>query len=374
MANMGITRIANITGLPHRHPRRLWCAVPILARWRSPRAKAWTWTPPAPRALMESVECVPRGADPLAAEAGQLRGPALHAHASSTWTRCRKCAAAVSIATWPCCGSRAATCCRTRRGGCHMRSSTPTTRIRRWKGTGCFLLELQRAGFRQSPAGGDQPRDLRGGGARRQRAVGSGRPRGRGARRIDLETVDDPGCARRSSATTAPAWTSRCGTSPPTSASPAFLAQIVERSTTRRAPCTRARAWAAIPTRRIALAARADRGRAGQTDGDRRLARRPHSRRVRANEEHGCRAALSTPDGSPGHASFASVADFQSETFDADLAWELDQLRAVGRAAGDRDRPDPSGISAAGGPRGHSRTGGRAHAPRLPARTGSGRA
>ncbi len=149
-------------------------------------------------------------------------------------------------------------------------------------------------------------------------------------RRLDLNSIDDPACREvldrydRAGVDVA-VWdiTSNVGIA-------AFLAQIVERVDDPSRALYACAGMGCHPTRRIALLralTEAAQGRLTAIAGSRDDLTRAEYERTRSVDavQH-----YRSQTERPGTRSFSAVADFQSETFDADLAWELERLQTVG--------------------------------------------
>jgi YcaO-like protein with predicted kinase domain len=153
---------------------------------------------------------------------------------------------------------------------------------------------------------------------------------GQAERRVDLRTVDDPECLevlRRfdRAGVEAAAWdiTSDVGI-------PAFLGQIVDRSDDPARALYACGGMGCHPTRRIALLralTEAAQGRltaiAGSRD-DLPRAEYERTRSVDAVQDYRTRTEAQ------GTRDFHCAPNHESDTFDEDVAWELDQLRRVG--------------------------------------------
>jgi ribosomal protein S12 methylthiotransferase accessory factor len=151
----------------------------------------------------------------------------------------------------------------------------------------------------------------------------------RAARRIDLRTVDDPDCQDvlqrfERAGVDAAAWdiTSDVGI-------PTFLGQIVDRSDDPGRALYACAGMGCHPTRRIALLralTEAAQGRltaiAGTRD-DLPRAEYERSRNLDAVQHYRAQTA------GQGVRHFCSAPNYESDTFDGDLAWELDRLRGA---------------------------------------------
>ena len=150
------------------------------------------------------------------------------------------------------------------------------------------------------------------------------------ARRIDLATVDDPSCRRvlelydRAGVEVA-AWdiTSDIGI-------PAFLAQIVDRVEDPARALYACAGMGCHPTRRIALLralTEAAQGRLTAIAGSRDDLPRAEYERTRSIDAVQAYRAQTQGQGTRD---FRSVPNHESETFDEDVAWELERLTAAG--------------------------------------------
>jgi len=152
----------------------------------------------------------------------------------------------------------------------------------------------------------------------------------RAKRRIALETIDDPACCEilerfdRACVNVA-IWdlTTDIGI-------PAFLAQIVDRSDDPARALYACAGMGCHPTRRISLLramTEAAQGRLTAIAGSRDDLPRAEYERTRSVDALQQYRSMTSGYGTRD---LRSVPDRESETFDDDLAWELDQLRAVG--------------------------------------------
>ena len=155
-------------------------------------------------------------------------------------------------------------------------------------------------------------------------------PRDAASRRIDLRTVDDPGCLEAlgrldRADMSAAIWdiTSDVGI-------PAFTGRIAERSQAPAVPACDAEGMGCHPDRNVALL------RALTEAAQSRLGRISGARDDPSGWEH----AYGTDDEPPaspaddlagaGTRDFTAVPVFEGDSFDADVAWELEALRSAG--------------------------------------------